>query len=479
MRVTGWLAVGIAGVLVLATLGCYFKIRSEWDTIARLTVTGSELGKRPPKYNDAMNILMIGSDSRAGRNARIGGHDQGQRSDTVMMVHLAPGRHRVIVMSIPRDTVVPVLACPASSGTAGQQAAPGAVERINATFSAGGPVCLWKTVEQVTGIHIDHFAELNFVGFEKVINSLGGVEVCLPTAVDDPMSGLNLPAGKHHIMGSQAIAFWRTREDLGTGSDPQRIQRDQFLMASLVQAIEHSNLLGSPARIFSALSDIAGALTIDQGLDEQGILKIAESLHGISGKSVQFVTAPFEAYPGDPAAELQLAQPQAGQLFSAIAHDQTLPKVKPKKAKKPGQPAKPGRALVTETASKISVTVLNGTQTAQLAATTAAGLSGRGFTIAGTGNAASSASSVIEYASAADLAAARALRAQIGSPVALQQEAGLGPRSLTLILGSDFTALGPAPPATPSPRAVKHVAKAYGGISGSANVCQDQTAFAG
>ena len=115
MRVTGWLTAGLSGVLVLAVLGGYFKIRSEWDTIGHLAVTGSELGKRPPKYDDAMNVLMIGSDSRAGRNAKIGGYAQGQRSDTVMVVHLAPGRHRVIVLSIPRDTVVPVLACPASA----------------------------------------------------------------------------------------------------------------------------------------------------------------------------------------------------------------------------------------------------------------------------------------------------------------------------------------------------------------------------
>jgi LCP family protein required for cell wall assembly len=471
MRVTGWLAAAVAGLLVLATLGSYFKIRSEWDTIGHLTVTGGELGERPPKYDNALNVLMIGSDSRAGRNAKIGGYDQGQRSDTVMVVHLAPGRHRVIVLSIPRDTVVPVLACPLSAGTAGQQAAPGAVERINATFAAGGPVCLWKTVEQVTGIHIDHFAELNFVGFEKVINSLGGVEVCLPAAVDDPISGLNLSAGKHRIMGPQAIAFWRTREGLGMNDDPQRIQRDQFLMASLVQGIEHSDLLGSPARIFSVLSDIASALTIDRGLDEQGILKIAGSMKGISGKSVQFVTAPFEAYPSDPIAELQLAQPQASQLFSAIAHDQRLPK-----PRKPGQPAKP----VTDTAAaaRLGVTVLNGTQTAQLAATTATGLSDRGFKIAGIGDAPGSASSVIEYPSASALAAARALQAQIGSSVTLQRDPGLG-GGLTLILGSDFTALGPAPSPTPDRTAVRHVARAYGGISGNVNVCTDQAAFSG
>jgi LCP family protein required for cell wall assembly len=354
MRVTGWLAISAASVLVLATLGLYFKIRSEWDTIGRVTVTSGELGKRPPRYDNALNILLIGSDSRAGRNARIGGYDQGQRSDTVMVVHLAPGRHRAIVMSIPRDTVVPVLACPASNGTTGQQAVPGAAERINATFSAGGPACLWKTVEQVTGIRIDHFAELNFVGFEKVIDSLGGVQVCLPVAVDDPMSGLDLTAGRHHIMGSQAIAFWRTREGLGLQDDPQRIQRDQFLMASLVQGIEHSDLLGSPARIFAVLSDIAGSLTIDEGLDQQAMLQIAESMRGISGKSVQFVTVPYQAYPSDPAAELQLRQPQAGQLFSAIAHDQTLPKARKKPSRPAGRRPPPAVRQVARTYGGIS-----------------------------------------------------------------------------------------------------------------------------
>jgi LCP family protein required for cell wall assembly len=346
MRVAGWLALGAVSVLVLATLGLYFTIRGAWDSIGRVTVTTSELGKRPPRYASALNILLIGSDSRAGRNAAIGGYDQGRRSDTVMVVHLAPGRHRAIVMSIPRDTVVPVLACPAGDGTAGQQADPAAVERINATFAAGGPACLWMTVEQVTGIRIDHFAELDFTGFEKVINSLGGVQVCLPVAVDDPVSGLDLTAGRHHIMGSQAIAFWRTREGLGLQDDPQRIQRDQFLMASLVQGIERSDLLGSPARIFAVLSDIAGALTIDRGLDQQVMLRIAESMRGIPGRSVQFVTAPYQAYPADPAAELQLRQPQAGQLFSALAREQRLPGA----AGKPSRPARRPPAAVRQAA---------------------------------------------------------------------------------------------------------------------------------
>jgi LCP family protein required for cell wall assembly len=463
LRLAGWFSVAAVSILVISTLGAYFKLRSEWDSIGHVTVNSQDLGKRPPKYNNAQNILMIGSDTRTGRNGTIGGEAIGQRSDTVMVVHIAPGRQGVVVMSIPRDTVVPVLACPATNGTSGQAEAVGAVERINATFAMGGPTCLWKTVEQETGIHIDHFVQLDFVGFEKVINSLGGVEVCLPYAVDVPQSGLHLTAGRHKIHGGQAIAFWRSREGLGMSDDQQRIQRDQFLMASLVQGIEHSGFLGSPSKVLSVISDVASSLTID--MDQKTLLSLAVSLRGVSPKSVQFVTAPFQAYPGDPNAELEFA-PAASALFAAIEHDRTLPKTgkaKPKTAPAPG------------VAATASTTVLNGTQISQLAANTAAKLSSRGFTIAESGTATTPATqSVVEYASAADLAAAKKLKAQLKSPAQLMLDPSVTPGTLTLILGSNFTNLLPA-----AQTGTKKIAKTYGGITGNVNPCSDQSAFAG
>jgi LCP family protein required for cell wall assembly len=464
LRLAGWFSVAAVSILVLSTLGAYFKLRSEWDSIGHVTVNSHDLGNRPPKYNDAENILMIGSDTRTGRNGKIGGEAQGQRSDTVMVVHVAPGRHGVVVMSIPRDTVVPVLACPAVGGAPGQVEAAGSVERINATFALGGPTCLWKTVEQETGIHIDHFVQLDFVGFEKVIDSLGGVEVCLPYAVNVPQSGLHLPAGRHKIMGGQAIAFWRSREGLGLNDDQQRIQRDQFLMASLVQGIEHSDFLASPSRVLSVISDVASSLTID--MDQKTLLSLAVSLRGVSPKSVQFVTAPFEAYTGDPTAELQFAEPAAGQLFDAIAHDRTLPKT--------GK-AKPVTAPPPGVAATASTTVLNGTQISQLAANTAAKLSSRGFTIAESGTAVTPAArSEVEYASATDLAAARKLKAQLKSGARLVLDPSVTPGTLTLILGSNFTDLLPA-----ATTGTKKLTKTYGGITGNTNPCSDQSAFAG
>ena len=115
-----------------------------------------------------------------------------------------------------------------------------------------GPGCLWETIEQTTGIHINDFIELTFTGFEHVIDDIGGVNVCLPVAVHDPDSLLNLSAGTHHIYGPKALAFWRARY-IGEGSDLQRIRRDQYLMASLVQGIERSGFTHSPAKILKVI----------------------------------------------------------------------------------------------------------------------------------------------------------------------------------------------------------------------------------
>src|SRR5580704_14572006 len=155
-RIAAYTSIAVVAVLVGGTLVAYAKYRSIWDSIERIDVAGL-VGNQPPKLNNAENILLIGSDTR-------------------MLLHISPGNHDVTVISIPRETMVPVISCPAVDGTTGQQAEPGDEELINAALDFGGPVCTWKTFESVTGIHIDHFIELDFTGFEKIINDLHGVE---------------------------------------------------------------------------------------------------------------------------------------------------------------------------------------------------------------------------------------------------------------------------------------------------------------
>jgi LCP family protein required for cell wall assembly len=482
MVITRGLAVLLAVVVAGGSLAAYAKYRSLWDGIGRVDVQGDLTGKRPPADPNAVNILVIGSDSRAGVNGKIGGNEgvTGARSDTIMVLHIAPGAHKVVVLSIPRDSVVPILSCTAEAGTGGQTAQPlSQIEQINASFAYGGPGCLWKTVEQTTGIHINDFVELTFVGFERVINELGGVNVCLPERVHDPMSGLRLSAGRHHIWGAQALAFWRTREDLGEGDDPQRIQRDQFLMAALLQGLEHSKLLKSPSTLLGVIDTLTSHhdVTTDTGLTAEGMLRLGEDLRGISTESVQFVTVPWTTYTGNAqwidSAEtptdgesewIQWAQPQANNLFSAISHDTKLPKATKTKVK-------------TVSPAAVDVQVLNGTPTANLATTTAASLTSRGFHVVGPPADAPSdtyTSTVIQYRSAAELPAAHTLAA-LFSHVTLQQDPSLTGSTLSLILGASFTTL-----AAPSGNAaISNLAGTYGGITGNTNICDDSNAFAG
>jgi LCP family protein required for cell wall assembly len=321
-RVLAWLAAGLAVCLVAVSIAAYLKFRSVWDSINRVQVTG--LGKRPPKFTTAMNILVIGSDTRSGANRSFGAGITGQRSDTVIVLHIAPGGRGAIVLSLPRDSVVPILSCPAEAGTPGQAARPGQVEQINASFASGGPGCLWKTVEQTSRLHIDHFIELNFTGFEHVIDDIGGVSICLPFAINDPLSKLHLSPGRHHVWGAEALAFWRARY-IGEGSDLQRIQRDQFLMASVLQGVEHTDLLSNPARLLSVVTDAARSMTTDAGLNLSTMIHIVESLRDVHAQSVQFIELPTVSYQPDP--NWVMWPPSDAQLFSAIAHDRTLPRI--------------------------------------------------------------------------------------------------------------------------------------------------------
>jgi LCP family protein required for cell wall assembly len=321
--ILGWAAVILSVVLVGAALTAYAAYRDVFGKIRQVKVTG--LGKRPRTFDRSMNILVIGSDTRKGKNARFGKHIGGQRSDTILVLHLSPGFRRAVVLSLPRDSVVPALSCPKVPGSPGQAALPGQIEQINATFAAGGPGCLWKTIEHTTHIRLNHFAELNFTGFESVINDLGGVDICLPYAINDPRSKLHLSRGVHHVMGTQALAYWRVRY-IGVGSDLERIQRDQYLMASVAQEVKHTDLLGSPGRLFKVVRDIASSLTTDSGLTQSGLISLVGSLRTMPLRAVHFVQAPVVPYPPNP--DWVQWSPQAARLFRAISRDHKLPKTR-------------------------------------------------------------------------------------------------------------------------------------------------------
>ena len=502
-HVLRWVAVAAVVIVAAGTLTAYLKYRAVYDSITRVTVPSTALGHRPPVYStNSLNILVYGDDSRVGLTPHEQyilrtGHDQTDNTDTIMLVHISPGRQRLTVMSIPRDTMVPVYQCDSGPGYAGQQANPGGAVQINSLLQIGGPTCLWKTVEQVTGIRIDHFIGIGMLGFVKVVNDLGGVNVCVPFNVNDPVSGLNLSSGEQHINGIQALAFWRTREDIGNGSDLERIQRDQFMSAQVVKGVLSSGLLSNPIRLLNVVTDAAASMTTDSGMTVSDLIQIGESFRSLSSQNVQFITVPNQPWTQNPN-RVQFLQPQASQVFAAIARDMTVPKVST-------TPAPTGGAQVLTTSpANVKVEVLNGSGVTHIATEAATGLTSRGFDVTGTGDAPSFAytNSVIEYSSTADMAAVNTLKKELTNVTSLQVTS-LTPGTVDLILGSDFTGLAPetpaaratpqasatpatkqasagaSPSASASSSSVASLAQSNGGITAAAACTADSSAFAG
>jgi LCP family protein required for cell wall assembly len=477
MLLGGWTAISLTAVLVAGTLYGYVQYRAVLDGINKVQLN---VGKEPPRYNNSLNILLIGSDSRSGKNEKIGGGSNvfGQRSDTVMVVHISPGRSRLSVISFPRDSVVPILECPPEPGFGGQTAQTG-IEQLNATFAAGGPNCLYKTIEQTTHIALNDFIQLNFTGFISVINAIGGVRVCVPYTIHKTYyDHLHLTAGSHLLKGYKALEFWREREGLGQGSDLQRIQRDQLLMVSLVQKILKTRVLHSPSKTWGIIKDIvdAHALTTDTGLDPSTILHIATSLAGVSSKSVQFVKVPVIDYPANNN-WVEWDPTQAPALFSAIAHDAKLPKAAAPAKDKKSPRNKKGQPPKLLSASKVNVEVLNGSGVTGIAGLTGQALSARGFHVLGEASATTSTGapdytytkSVVQYSSAADKAAALTVAAQLAN-VTLQQVSTVPAGTVNLVLGSDFKTL-----ANPNSQPTGNLAGQYQGYTGNVNVCKDNS----
>jgi LCP family protein required for cell wall assembly len=227
-----------------------------------------------------LNILLAGVDVRAGlttRQERIlhVGDATGQNSDTLMVVHITADRRHMFVVSLPRDSWVNI---------------PGfGMNKINAAFGLGGPPLMVRTVEQVTGLTINDFVEVNFLGFVKIIDALGGVNICLPYAVDDPYSGLHMSAGPHHVDGVKALQFARDRHSFAL-SDLTRISDQQQLLASVLSEAISSGTLTNPVKFSRFLAAVTSATTVDQRFNVAGL---ADELRFIKPSAVTFTTVPL------------------------------------------------------------------------------------------------------------------------------------------------------------------------------------------
>ncbi|MGW1594623.1 LCP family protein [Streptomyces sp. NPDC002343] len=323
LRATAWTA---AGVVVLGGAGAgfvYFKLNGNLRSVDLNQALGTD---RPAKIdNGSENILVLGSDTRAGTNKKLGGgtDDGSARSDTAMIVHVYEGHKQASVVSIPRDTLVDRPGCTDTKGTA-HPAATGVM--FNEAYSTGGAACAVKTVESISGIRMDHYLEVDFQGFQQLIDDLGGVRITTTKDIHDRQSHLDLEAGPHTLNGEQALGLVRTRHGVGDGSDLGRIQLQQAFIKALIDQVKHVGVFTNPKKLYDLADTATKAVTTDSDLGSvNALIDFAGSLKGISSSHMKMVTMPVQYDPANPNRVL-LDTTKAQLVWNALRDDRQIPK---------------------------------------------------------------------------------------------------------------------------------------------------------
>ena len=318
-RQLAWV-VCIALVLSSAVGVVYVRLASN---IHRLDISALLGEDRPARAQGPLNVLVMGSDTRTGIGTTKFGTDTvegGAHSDTNLLVHLSADRQRAVVVSIPRDSMT---RAPRDCTDPRSRAQDGPVRQWNRNFTLGGPACTIRTLEAAMGVFVDHFVVVDFRGFADMVDALGGVDVCTPVPIRDEDSALDLPAGRHHLDGEQALGYVRVRKTLGDGSDLGRIERQQAFLSSVAQEATSSRLLARPDRLYRFLDAATRSMTTDPGLSVGGMQDIAASLQDLGVENIELVTVPTRPYPRDPN-RVEWA-PAATGLWAAIREDRELP----------------------------------------------------------------------------------------------------------------------------------------------------------
>jgi LCP family protein required for cell wall assembly len=375
----------VTSAVVLAVGGVGAWIYEDLNNNIGSADVGDKLGDdRPENLSPgSKNIMLVGSDSRDGANAKYGGNDlTTMQSDTLMVLHIPANREWAAVVSFPRDSWVEISACERGDGSTSSPHK----AKINEAFAIGGSTgkvaeaaaCSIKTVEANTGLRIDHFMSIDFSGFKGMVDALDGIEVCPKQAIHSKKARLDMEPGCQTVDGETALGYVRVRYGVGDSSDIGRIGRQQEFMDALVTKAKEK--LTSPNSLYGFLQSATKSLTTDP--DMAGIKQIyslADELKGIPKERLAFLTVPNYPREADvprDKANVVWQYPQAANLFTSLAQDKEMTKAQLQTAVKD---------LVY--ASTVRVQVLNGTGQSGRAAEVAEKLRAAGLTVVGTGNA--------------------------------------------------------------------------------------------
>lgn len=300
------------GIIVLVLLlilgGIYFWVDTSLNRVEAL----ADYPGRPPEAAGT-NWLIVGSDSREGLSEEekknlVTGDTEGQRTDTMLVAHLPDNDTPATLMSLPRDSNVEV---------------PGhGVNKINAAFSIGGPKLLAQTIEQATGLRIDHYAEINFAGFANVVDAIGGVEMTIPKRIKDTATGVVIKKGTQTLNGKQALAFVRTRKSSATPrSDLDRVANQRKFIGALASEVASPATLLNPFDLFPLLAEAPDALTVDEGDHLHHLAGLGFAMGGIDEGETITTTVPVTD-----GSATQWDEAKSQKLFDALKNDTAVPK---------------------------------------------------------------------------------------------------------------------------------------------------------
>jgi LCP family protein required for cell wall assembly len=433
-----------------------------WSTVTKLTsglTTADVIDPAAKTISGPQNILLVGIDTRTDAQGNPlpqdvlnqlhagGSSDGGDTTDTMIVIHIPSGGGRAIAFSIPRDSYVDIAggygkhkinsAYTYGSGTAGRQLRAQGVTGASLArqeAQAGARTAI-NTVEQFTGLQINHFASVNLVGFYDISQAIGGVQVCLKAPVHDSKSGANFPAGVQSLQGAQALAFVRQRYGL-PNSDLDRIKRQQVFMASMAHQVLSAGVLTDKTKLDNLISAIQKSITLDQGWD---VLSFAQQLQGMSAGQIEFQTIPIvnityhtpsdgDAVQVDPTQVQQFVQ---GQVANADNPPQSTAAAPTTKAAPPAVPNTAANAGIT-------AQVYNSTGISGLASKVLGVLTGQGFASGGIATGTTRTTSVIDYASG-DQAAAQKVAQALGGNITLVTSKIVTTGTVRVYLGKDYS----------------------------------------
>jgi LCP family protein required for cell wall assembly len=304
-----FIGIGLAVVLVAAvsiTGVAVWNLTSAVKPGVHLTqLDGSTAA--PPQVgaiSGAVNLLLVGTDTRTGQGsgfdtpAELAGSSGAGSNDVTILVHIAADHQSAMVVSFPRDTVVPLPACPTASG--GFYSASSAA-MLNTSLSHGGLDCPVLTIEKMTGVNIPYAAEITFDGVAAMSDAVGGVTVCVASPINDPDTGLKLGVGEHTIAGGEALAFLRTRHGVGDGSDLGRISSQEVFLSALMRKMQTGGELNNPLTLYNLANAAVHNMQLSDTLEHPDTLvSMAAALKGIPLQNIVMLQYPTAADPANP-----------------------------------------------------------------------------------------------------------------------------------------------------------------------------------